>query len=159
MQVADTVYAKTEAGRAEIGTRQHRLAPPMRSLLLLVDGRRETAQLRRFGETLRAPADAIDQLATLGLIAPLGSAAATPEPAAAGPSQAAQRYIALSGLMSEAVRENLGLRGFMMQLRIERCSDADELIALLPDVTAAIAKARNLEFAREWERIARSAVA
>jgi hypothetical protein len=159
MQVANVVYAKTEAGRAEIGTRRHKLAPPVRSLLLLVDGQRDAAQLRRFGETLHAPADAIDQLATLGLIAPLGSAAATPEPAAAVPSQAAQRYITLSGLMSEAVRENLGLRGFMMQLRIERCSDADELLALLPDVSAAIAKSRNPEFAREWERIVRAAVA
>lgn len=157
MQAA-TVYAKTDTGRAEIGSRRHKLAPPVRSLLLLVDGQRDAAQLRRFGDTLRAPADAIDQLATLGLIAPLGSAAATPEPAAGAPSQAAQRYITLSGLMSEAVRENLGLLGFMTQLRIERCSTADELLALLPDVTAAIAKARNPEFAQEWERIVRAAV-
>ena len=158
MQAA-IVYAKTEAGRAEIGTRQHKLASPVRSLLLLVDGQRDIVQLRRIGETLRAPTDAIDQLATLGLIAPLGSAAAAPEPASTVPSPAAQRYITLSGLMSEAVREHLGLRGFMTQLRIERCGSADELLALLPDVTAAIAKARSAEFAQEWERIVRSAIA
>ena len=35
--------------------------------------------------------DAIDQLATLGLIAPAGSAAAAPEAANAAPSPAAQR--------------------------------------------------------------------
>ncbi|HEY6942312.1 hypothetical protein [Dokdonella sp.] len=158
MQAA-TVYAKTDAGRAEIGSRRHKLAPPVRSLLLLVDGQRDAAQLRRFGETLHAPAGAIDQLATLGLIAPLGSAAAAPEPAATAPSPAAQRFITLSGLMSEGVREYLGLRGFMTQLRIERCSNADELLALLPDISAAIAKARSAEFAHEWERIVRAAVA
>ncbi|WIH07046.1 hypothetical protein KHF85_04520 [Xanthomonas translucens pv. graminis] len=35
--------------------------------------------------------------------------------------EAAQRYWLLYDAMSEAVRKHLGLRGYFMQLRIERC--------------------------------------
>ncbi len=159
------VYRKTDTGRAEIGTRQHKLAPPMRSLLLLVDGQRDMSQLRHVATTLRAPADAIDTLVELGLITTAANAPSSPSSAASTvevdpnrPSDAALRYMTLSGLMSEGVREYLGLRGFMTQLKIERCSSVDELLVLLPDVTAAIGKARNPEFAHEWERIVRSAL-
>lgn len=156
------VYRKTDTGRAEIGTRQHKLAPPLRSLLLLVDGQRDLGQLRHVAATLHAPSDAIDRLLELGLITTAANEPNAPVSAQAGveagPSDVALRYMTLSGLMSEGVREYLGLRGFITQLKIERCSTVDELLALLPDVAAAIGKARNPEFAREWERLARSAL-
>lgn len=153
------VYRKTDKGRAEIGSREHKLAPSLRSLLLLVDGQRDAAQLRHVAATLHAPDDAIDRLVALGLIgagAHEPAAPTTPAMQAAEPSDAALRYMTLSGLMSEGVREYLGLRGFMTQLRIERCADANELLALLPEVAAAIAKARGAEFAHGWERLVRS---
>ena len=106
---------------------------------------------------LHAPADALDQLVSLGLIADVAtgsSATATEQP---GPSsEAANRYSVLYALMSDAVREHLGLRGYFMQLKIERCSNAEELLALLPDLAAALAKARNTEFGREFEQRLRS---
>jgi len=156
-----TVYRKTEQGRAEIGTRQHKLAPPLRSLLLLVDGQRDTSQLRHVATTLHAPADAIDTLLQLGLITAANEPSAPEDAGPASdtrPSDLALRFMTLSGLMSEGVREYLGLRGFMTQLKIERCSTVEELLALLPDVSTAIGKARNPEFAKEWERIVRSSL-
>ena len=157
------VYRKTASGRAEITTRQNKLASSLRSLLLLVDGQRDMSQLRHVAATLHAPSDAIDKLVELGLITtaanePDGPEATSIAEDAQGPSAAALRYMTLSGLMSEGVREYLGLRGFMTQLKIERGSNENELLALLPDVTAAIAKARNVEFAQEWERLVRSSV-
>ncbi len=152
-------YTKTAAGRAEVSQRQHKLQPPVRSLLLLVDGQRDVATLHHFAASLHAPPDALQQLEALGLItagsAPPAAGAPATESAPA-PSDTALRYITLSGLMSEGVRAYLGLRGFMMQLRIERCSDTNELLDVLPDLSAAIAKARSREFAAEWERIVRS---
>ncbi len=71
----------------------------------------------------------------------------------------AERYRVLSGLMSEAVREHLGLRGYFLQLKIERCSDAGELSALLPELTAAIAKSKGVPSAQQWERGVRAALA
>lgn len=161
-------YAKTEAGRIEIGQRRHGLVPSMRSLLLLVDGQRDITLLRHFAASLHAPDDAIEQLEALGLIAssdatgalqPAGAAQAFPSEPPAPLSDAALRYLALSRLMSEGVRAHLGLRGFLMQLRIERCTDAEALLTLLPDVGAAIARARTAEFADEWERTVRAASA
>lgn len=154
-------YGKTDLGRAEVGQRQHKLASPVRSLLLLVDGQRDLATLRRFAASLHAPGDALEQLQALGLIAMAGpdaprTAAANAEPA---PSDTAIRFITLSGLMSEGVRSYLGMRGFMTQLRIERCADIDDLLQLLPEVSAAVAKARSPEFAQQWESIVRSSVA
>lgn len=58
--------------------------------------------------------------------------------------------------MSEAVREHLGLRGYFLQLKIERCTDVGELLALLPDLSTALAKAHNVGFAGEMERRLRS---
>mgnify|MGYP001100461392 FL=1 len=55
-------------------------------------------------------------------------------------------------MMSETVREHLGLRGYFLQLKVERCTDMGELMALLPDFSTALAKARDTEFAAEMER-------
>lgn len=144
-------YLKTESGRAEIANRSQKLAPALRSILLLVDGRRDAATLRKLGGGLHAPADALDQLLAMGLIGSDADAGAVPRGVAAN-SAVALRYSTLSGLMSEAVREHLGLRGFFVQLKIERCNDVADLEALLPDLAEAIAKPRGRDFAREWER-------
>ncbi len=54
--------------------------------------------------------------------------------------------------MSEAVRTHLGLRGYFLQLKVERCTDADGLQALLPELRVALAKAKGESFAADWER-------
>ncbi|TWI00927.1 hypothetical protein IP90_02549 [Luteimonas cucumeris] len=154
----DEVYIKTDAGRDEIDTRARRLSPALRSMLLVVDGRRDVGQLRELATGLHAPHDALAQLAGLGLIVPqshaLSSAAAPP-----ALSDMAGRYRLLSGLMSEAVRQHLGLRGYFMQLKIERCADTDELSALLPELRAAIARAKGVPSASQWEQGIRAALA
>ena len=155
MQDGD-LYAKTEAGRNEIQQRSRHVAPALRSMLLLVDGRRRIGELRVLGTGLHAAADALEQLAALGLIERAdGKAVAAAPP----PSDVAVRYITLSGLLGEAVREHMGLRGFLMQLKIERCSTIEELEALLPEVAAAIGKARGGEYARRWQEGVRAAIA
>lgn len=155
---ADEVYAKTEAGRDEIQTRARKLPPALRSTLLVVDGRRTIAQLLGLASGLHAPPDALAQLAELGLIAPLTQTAAAGVSPPLPQSDSAERFLLLSGLMSEAVRQHLGLRGYFMQLKIERCADTDELSALLPELTAAIAKAKGASLASQWEQGVRAAL-
>jgi hypothetical protein len=153
----DCIYSKTDAGRAEIQTRARKLSPALRSILLLVDGQRDATTLRRTAADLHAPADALDQLAALGLIRNVHAFA---EGVAARPSSViSQRFRTVSGLMSAAVHEHLGLLGFFMQLKIERCADMTELEAMLPDVGEAVAKARGFDCARQWERDVRVALA
>lgn len=146
-------FAKTDAGRSEIGTRAQRLAPTLRSLLLVVDGRRSEGQLQAVIAGLHAPPDALQQLEAMGLIVASGAAsAADGGRAAASMPESANRYGILYSLMSDAVREHLGLRGYFFQLKIERAAGIDELLALLPELRSALAKARGTEFALEWSQ-------
>lgn len=161
----DEVPSKTEAGRDEILSRARKLPTVLRSILLLVDGQRSVAQLREVITGLHGPADALEQLRTMDLVAVpdgLAAAAAATIPAAA-PAQAAQgatgeSYGALYTMMTETVREHLGLRGYFLQLKIERCSDVVGLQGVLPELKAALAKAHDDAFAHEFERRLQAAV-
>lgn len=150
-----SVPNKTAAGRDEIESRSRKLPANLRSILLLVDGQRTARQLQDVIGGLHAPVDTLDQLVSLGLIADIAPAGANPLEFAEVPAPspaAANRYSVLYALMSDAVREHLGMRGYFLQLRIERCSNADELLALLPDLSAAVAKARDMRQAVEFEQ-------
>ena len=132
--------AKTEQGRAEIDNRERRLQAGLRSVLLLVDGRRTVAELQELARRLNAPDDALQQLLSLQLIsgdAAAASAQAANEPVA--PTQA-NRHGVLYALMTDAVRERLGVLGYLFQLKLERATTESELEALLPDLQAALAK-------------------
>lgn len=167
----DDILSKTEAGREEIERRTRKLPTVLRSLLLVVDGQRDVAQLRAVAVGLHGPPDALEQLVGLGLIgvggqasvsAPVRAAApATPLPDAAvslpSVGDASSRYGVLYALMSDAVREQLGLRGYFLQLKIERSADLAELAQLLPDLRAAVAKARDAALADELDRRLRTA--
>ena len=69
------LHAKTAAGRQEIEDRARRLPAALRSILLMVDGQRDESELRGLFEGLRAPPDALQQLAALGLIEVVGGRA------------------------------------------------------------------------------------
>lgn len=161
----DEVPNKTEAGRDEIQSRALKLPNVLRSILLMVDGQRNVGQLRGVIGGLKGPDDALDQLEALGLIAAPKSLAAVaaatipealrptaPPPATVTASTGAGGYAALYTLMSETVREHLGLRGYFLQLKVERCSDVTELMSLVPDFSSALGKARDVGFATEMER-------
>jgi hypothetical protein len=146
------IYAKTEAGRQEIEDRGRRLPLALRSILLMVDGSRNEDELRQMGQNLRAPDDAVAQLAEMGLIEVVGGkpAAAPVVPATATIANDPDRYRELYDWMSESVRRNLGLKGYFLQLKIERAQTAIELEKLWPDVADAFARAKSHAFASRW---------
>ena len=82
---------KTDAGKQEIQDRGRKLPASLRSLLLMVDGQRDQAQLRDLMTGLRVPDDALEQLLVMGLVkrdqpaAPAVPAAPTLAVAATGP--------------------------------------------------------------------------
>lgn len=193
------LYFKTEAGKREIQDRALRLPAALRSILLMVDGQRDQAQLRELMAGLRAPDDAIEQLVVKGLIqrgdgasstiAPVEAPATTPvqasvaTPAAAPieapvektPAQAPAaalpalpgavvvpaefgNYRRLYNFVTDAVGRHLGLKGYFMQLKVERCADVDALLELLPEVATALTKAKDHTFASEWLVRARAEV-
>ncbi len=100
--------------------------------------------------TAPAPAVATGQAAPMPAPAP---AAATPAVGTTLPTASeAGDYVRLYEHMSEAVRAHLGLRGYFLQLKIERCTDAAGLRQVLPELRQALAKSRGEDFAVFWER-------
>ena len=53
---------------------------------------------------------------------------------------------------SLAVREHLGMRGYFLQLKIERCTDVAGLLELLPELSSALGHVHDLGFADDFER-------
>jgi hypothetical protein len=192
------LYFKTEAGKREIQDRALRLPAALRSILLMVDGQRDQAQLRELMAGLRAPDDAIEQLVVKGLIQRgdgVASAAAPVELPAKAPVQASTaapvatpskapievpapvsaaalpalpgainvpaefgNYRRLYNFVTDTVNRHLGLKGYFMQLKVERCPDVDALLDLLPEVATALTKAKDHTFASEWLVRARAEV-
>ena len=159
-----TRWSKTEAGRNEIQQRTRKLPAGLRSILLLVDGQRSDDELQAMMSGLHAPDDALGQLAADGLIerrsgaaSMLAAVTATKAPALAMTS--AERYNMLYARITDDIRAHIGLKGYFLQLKVERCATADDLEALLPDVATAMTKARDHTFATRWLEDVRASVA
>ena len=146
-----TVPTKTEMGRAEIESRSRKLQGGLRSLLLLIDGRRTVAELQDLATRLHAPEDALQQLLSLQLISSEAAAAqpsigeAANEPVGGGIDHGNNRYGILYALMTDIVREQLGVRGYFFQLKLERAQDEASLDALLPELQSALAKKTSMQ--------------
>lgn len=163
-------WSKTEAGRNEIQQRSRKLPAGLRSILLMVDGQRSDDELQAMMSGLHAPDDALAQLAADGLIERRSGAAsmlAAVSAAKTGETAApalqamtpAERYNALYARITDDIRSHIGLKGYFLQLKVERCADADELVALLPDVATALTKARDHTFATRWLEDVRASMA
>ena len=153
MQVGD-LYFKTEAGKQEIQDRGHRLPSSLRSLLLMVDGQRNQSQLRELMTGLHAPDDGLEQLVVLGLVrrheTQTGAAALGPLPGQVMLPVEFGRYRRLYEIVTDTVRRHLGLKGYFVQLKVEKCADVDSLLGLLPEIATALTKAKDHAFASEW---------
>ena len=67
------IYRKTAKGLTEIETRAHRLPPRLRSALIVVDGKRDVAELRPM--ILAQPEETLQALAEQGFIEVVGETA------------------------------------------------------------------------------------
>ena len=153
-------YCKTDAGKQEIQDRGRKLPASMRSLLLMVDGQRDQSQLRELMTGLHAPDDALEQLVVMGLVkrhepagpAPAAIAAAATEPLPGEVQLPPEfgRYRSLYEIVTDTVRRHLGLKGYFLQLKVEKCTDVDALLVLLPEIATALTKAKGHTFATEW---------
>jgi hypothetical protein len=122
-------WAKTAAGQAEVQAKQLALPQRLRSVLIMVDGRRSGEDLRRMlGDGAEA---ALAQLAAQGLVTALAG-----EPEAAAPASASDRPSAASATKPAAeplkdrqrvavrfLTDALGPMGDALALRLERATD------------------------------------
>lgn len=149
-----SIYDKTAKGRDEIATRKYQLAPRLRSLLVLIDGRRTEEELLRNVAGLGLTIAALDELLEGGLIvlstsyatmavAPVAEPAPeTHAPAPVAVSQASQ-FQALYEFYNKTIKSTIGLRGFTLQLKVEKASSVDELRELRMPYLDAVQRAKG----------------
>ena len=140
------VFQKTGKGADELRTRRHGLSPRLRQLLILIDGKRDFAELSRMlpgaelaeylaqlerGGFVSRPFDLHEPEADAGFVA-------APEPAAPAPPPAQDDLRALRARVTRALLDTIGPNGDDFAIRIERTRSVDELRSLLPAVLSVV---------------------
>jgi hypothetical protein len=153
------VFEKTDKGREEIATRKHQLSLRMRSLLLLVDGKQNGEELLGKVAGSGLDAESLAELLRDGYVFLILDP--DPEPDETGAAYGAvplgiaesvlspeQRVQAIRELYVSSVKSHIGLRGYPLQLKIERARSLEDLHALRAAWLEAIFIAKGEELAR-----------
>jgi hypothetical protein len=152
---AGDVYGKTALGMQEVGNRKLKLAPRLRTMLILIDGHQPSFILQEEAGKLGAPDDFLDQLVGLRLIEKVGSAIS--QESRAADKQTSQpavdadeftRFRVAKDLMNVTVVDALGIKSFFFTLKLERAGNLADLRALVGTYRDAIAKGSGAEEAR-----------
>jgi len=147
---AHDVFQKTGKGADELRTRRHGLGPRLRQLLILVDGRRDIAELSRM---LPGPelGEQLAQLEQGGFVARpfdagsphAGATAPEATAPAAAPAAGAEEMRTLRARVTRALLDTIGPNGDDLAIRVERARTIDELRALLPAVLSVVEACRG----------------
>lgn len=153
-----TLFRKTALGHAEIETRAHRLSPRLRSLLILVDGKRDTAALaalvpQQLEDSLQALLDQgfiEGQVAAAPPVAPATFPA--PETTATAPTSPGVTFEQRRREAVRALNDALGPHAEALALRMEKARTADELRPLLTQAAQSLANLRGRAAATAFEQ-------
>jgi hypothetical protein len=169
---ANLIFDKTVKGQEEIATRKHGLPSRLRSLLVLVDGKTTVEALIKKVAGLGLNEESIAELLEQEFIAPHGEGVAVPPAApsataasatpAATPAAAQSPAVPATAILPEGetqfqalyhfytttIKSTLGLRGFTLQLKVERCGNIDDFKALRQTYVDAVLKSKGAEMAR-----------
>jgi hypothetical protein len=167
--MSSIIYDKADKGREEIATRKYQLAPRLRSLLVMIDGKQSEAELLKkvlgLGLNEQSLIDLLEQefivMSSSGMPAPAlaalpASAIANPSLAAGSaptmpvtsPAETAARFQALYNFYNETIKSTLGLRGFALQMKVERAGNLQDFNDLRNVYIEAVLKAKGKEMAR-----------
>ena len=148
------IWGKTEAGRVEMQSRTLVKERARRNLLLLIDGVKTDAML--LGGLAGITAADFEALHELGLIEPVAEAPARPHranPAAApaapvAPAEPAAPavpldYAQFTAALTQMISAELGLRGFVLTLAVEKAGTIEELRAVADRTIAQIAERKG----------------
>jgi len=142
------IYAKTELGARELRERRLNLPLPLRSLLIMVDGNRTVADVLEKARALRLDDKAFDTLAVQGLIAPKFSASGAAANDTMEPQRSedeVQRYLRAQQMMSDAINNHLGFRGYGLMMRLQKAENLHDLHDLLRDLATVLVKRMGID--------------
>jgi hypothetical protein len=115
----------------------------LRGVLIMVDGNRTVAEVLERARALRVDVAALATLEGAGLVAKRCSAPSSADPEAASPPRnesETQQFLAAQKKLGDAINEHLGVRGYMMMMRLQRANNLRDLHDLLPDFAKAMVK-------------------
>lgn len=164
----NAVFDKSDKGREEIITRKYRLAPRLRSLLVLVDGKKTAGELLQQLAGLGLDQNSLDQLYEGQFIEPSSTPQELVRPhmteapqasdgrestmgsgldAAGGGMIGASQILALQTFFNTTIKNTLGLRGFTLQLKAERAISLEDFRNLRTPYFEAVKKAKGEDMA------------
>lgn len=164
----DKIYQKTEKGSEEILNRKYKLAPKLRTILILMDGKTAVSKLADVIKRMGLGEDPLAYLEKEGYICALDTASpniaaadSTDQAGAAaagGPAtsrEAATRFRRAQRFMNDTAVDAIGVRSFFFTLKLERCNTTTELAELLDDYKKVIVKGNGEEVAKLLAKRAR----
>ncbi len=166
-----TIYQKTDKGQDEIRTRANHLDQRHRAVLLMVNGEKTCDEILLQLQPLGMTQAVFDELEQGGYIrahvagtpaAPAKSVPASPPPPSSAPPTAVAAAPAPSATASSATGEHgvdgyqrlyrfytetisryLGLRGYLLEMKVEKAGNVEELVALRETLKTALTKTRG----------------
>lgn len=167
MHMTDIVFDKTDKGREEIATRKYQLSSRMRALLVLVDGKQSAQELLKKVSGIGLNEASILDLQKNGFIRPAIAAASktetpisgveekpAPGPASPPPSieeallpEGQSQYQAIYSFYTQTIRNMIGLRGYVLQLKVEKAASIEDFRKLRQPYLEAVLKAKGSETA------------
>jgi hypothetical protein len=152
-------FDKTEKGRQEILHRTYQLNAKLRPLLVIVDGRHTAKELLRKVQGLGLTGAHFDTLLLGGFISAREVHTAALDHAESGdsdtlqvpmvsnhvpaPTDSAEQRIAMKTFFNESIKSSLGLRGFGLQLKVERAESLSDFIELREIFLEAVEKSKG----------------
>ncbi|KIF82555.1 hypothetical protein [Noviherbaspirillum autotrophicum] len=157
----NTVFDKTDKGREEIATRKYQLAPRLRTLLVMIDGKHTGDDLLKKVSSLGLSETSLAELADQGFIqaavpeqapevvsAPLEPLVATAAASEAPLPEGQNQFQAIYHFYTQTIKSMIGLRGYALQLKVEKAGSIEEFRALRLPYLEAVLKAKGDEAAR-----------
>lgn len=159
------VFTKTDQGREALTSRPAGLGPRLRSLLIMVDGKRSVGELDKLLGADGAAAPLLEQLAEQGWV--LGQVSATPAavPAVAPPAAAdtgpvseppaavdVLPFIEARRLVVRFINDQLGPMGETLAIRVESCKTPADLQAALPRIRDGLRNFKNSATVQQFDQ-------
>ena len=135
------IWAKTDAGRIEIQARALVKERAQRNLLLVIDGVKTEEML--LANLVGISADDFAALQSLGLIAPVPVVVSRAGAAAANRAAAPLDYGQFTEALTQMISKELGLRGFVLTLAVEKATTIEELREVAQRTLAQIAERKG----------------
>jgi len=150
MVMEDICYSKTTQGLEEIQLRKNKLSPKLRTMLLLIDGSKDSDLLVEHAMKIGAPDDFLETLEAHGYIYRNGNEDNMPStmlPSSTPQRRQMDRFGALRDFMSDSIMDAYGASLFAFMKKLSGAQRMEDLNVIYADYQKLINKRMKTEAA------------